>query len=244
MGKLNQILAVEKGLKQRVNRDLTELHKLSQKPDQYEGHVRTYEPINEDGETLPEEKRKVQLHSSSVLERMAYLLTELFDLTATKDMTNTVTSATVQVGDRVIAKNVPVSYLLFMEKQLDDIYTEIRKMPVLDPSVEWKWSAERNLFASPPQEKNRTEKVPEPVVLHPPTDKHPAQTKLEYRDRTIGYYKTIRFSAALPQQEKERLLQRVTTLKDAVKKSREEANMVEAKPVHVGQNVFDYILGR
>lgn len=240
--KLNQVLAVEKGLKQRVTRDLTELHKISQKPELYDGHTRTYEPKHEDGEQVPQESKKIQLHGNEVLWKLEETLGELFDITATKDKTNTVTSATVRVDGHTIIEDVPVSYLLFLEKQLDDIYTAVRKLPVLDPSVEWHWSEERNCYASNPQDKNRTEKVPEPVVLHPGTDKHPPQTQLEYRDRVIGTYTTIRFSDALPEQKKADILKRIVRLKDAVKQAREEANAVDAVRLRVGKDVFSYIL--
>lgn len=242
MTKLNQILAVEKGTKQRVQRDLTDIHKRSQKPDLYEGMVRTYEPLYEDGEKLPPQEKNIQLRANEVLDKVSEVLTELFDVTATKDKTNTVTKAKVQVGDKVLVDDVPVSYLLFLEKQLNDIDTFVRKLPTLDPSVEWRWSNEKNCYETEATWQNRTEKVPEPVVLHEGNEHHPPQTKLEYRDKPIGKYTTIRFAASLPAKTKEEILNRITRLKNAVKTAREEANAVEVTRMKVGEQIFDYIL--
>ena len=43
MAKLNQIIAIEKGIKSRVYGDLTELNKAIQKPDLFNGFQKTYQ---------------------------------------------------------------------------------------------------------------------------------------------------------------------------------------------------------
>lgn len=45
MAKLNQIIAVEKGVKSKSYSDLTELNKVVQKPDLFNGLVKRYEKI-------------------------------------------------------------------------------------------------------------------------------------------------------------------------------------------------------
>ena len=86
MPKLNQILAIEKGIKTRVYADFTELHQATQKPALMNGFHKAYQPRDEDGETYPSESQKVQHSAAEVLERVASGLTELFDITAIKDL--------------------------------------------------------------------------------------------------------------------------------------------------------------
>ena len=60
MAKLNQIIAIEKGVKARVYGELTELHKAVQKPELFNGFSKTYQKKDDDGEDLPAEKKRVQ----------------------------------------------------------------------------------------------------------------------------------------------------------------------------------------
>ncbi len=47
MARLNQIIAIEKGIKSRAYAELTELHKAAQKPDLFHGFVKTYQKRDE-----------------------------------------------------------------------------------------------------------------------------------------------------------------------------------------------------
>jgi hypothetical protein len=43
-----------------------------------------------------------------------------------------VAKADIKVGDAVIARDVPVTYLIWLEKQLVEMATVVGKLPVLD----------------------------------------------------------------------------------------------------------------
>ena len=88
MTKLNQIIAVEKGVKRGSLRELTDAHHRLQKPAPLAGISRTYQPKDEDGELLPPESTRVQVRAEDVLRMTAAVLTRLFDVTATKDWAN------------------------------------------------------------------------------------------------------------------------------------------------------------
>ena len=137
MAKLNQIIAVEKGVKSKAHQDLTAAHHGLQKAGLLAGISRTYQPKDEEGEQLPPESTPVQLKAEDVLRETAKTLTRLFDVTATKDWANCTARADVTVDGRVLVSDVPVSYLLFLEKQLIDVNTFVRKLPVLDASEAW-----------------------------------------------------------------------------------------------------------
>src|SRR5581483_3139676 len=130
--KLNQVIAIEKGTKSRSLQELTEAHHALQKPALLSGISRTYRPKDEEGEQLPPESTKVQLKAEEVIRRTTESLTKLFDVTATKDWTNARARADVVVDGVTLLSAVPVTYLLFIEKQLVDLHTFIKKLPILD----------------------------------------------------------------------------------------------------------------
>jgi hypothetical protein len=243
MTKLNQIIAIEKGTKSRTLAELTEAHHSLQKPALLAGIARTYKPKDDEGEQLPPESTKVQLKAEELVSQTVESLTKLFDITATKDWANCLARANVTVEGQVLLKDVPVSHLLFLEKQLVDFHTFVKKLPVLDPSETWVRDASADCYATEPVTTLKTKKIPRNHVKAEATEKHPAQVEVYYEDVAVGYWKTIKFSGALPAARVNDLLERVERLQEAVKFAREEANASEAKAVEVGAKVFKHLLG-
>ncbi len=241
MAKLNQILAIEKGIKTRVYGEFTELHQATQKPGLMNGFHKSYQPRDEDGETYPAESQKVQHSSTDVLDRVAAGLAELFDITATKDWTNCAAKADVLVDGRVLLKEVPATYLLFLEKQLSDLHTFIGKMSELDPGSDWNADPGTGLFKTDPMTTQRTKKVQRPITLYEATEEHPAQTQLITEDVIAGQWLTIKYSGAIAPPRKKQLLARIEKLSNAVKFAREQANAIEVTEKKLGREVFDYL---
>jgi len=241
MARLNQIIAVEKGVKSRSFQELTEAHQVLQKPALLAGISRTYRPKDEEGEQLPPESTRVQVKAEEVLRRTAEILTRLFDVTATKDWTNCTARADVVLDGQVLLKDVPVSYLLFLEKQLVDLHTFIKKLPTLDASETWVFDQSADCWATEPVQTVKTKKIPRNHVKAEATEKHPAQVEVYYEDVTVGYWRTIKFSGALPARRVNELLSRVERLQQAVKFAREEANNAEAQEQKVGEKIFQYL---
>lgn len=243
MAKLNQILAIEKGIKTRVYAEFTELHQATQKAALMNGFHKSYQPRDEEGETYPPESQKVQHSAADVLERVASALTELFDITATKDWANCSAKADVVVDGRVLLKEVPATYLLFLEKQLSDLHTFIAKMSELDPGSDWSVDPGTGLFKTEPSATQRTKKVQRPIVLYDATEHHPAQTQLITEDVIAGQWVTIKYSGAIPAPRKKQLLGRIDKLANAVKFAREQANGADTTDRKLGREVFDYLFG-
>src|SRR3990172_4007824 len=137
MQKLNAVVAIEKGVKSRVYGEITELHKAAQKPMLFNGFVKSYRKKDEDGEDYPQEQQKVQMQAEDILHRVAVLLTEMFDITVTKDAANCKALGNIEVDGRVLITNAPVPFLLFLEKQINDIRTFVERLPSLDESDDW-----------------------------------------------------------------------------------------------------------
>lgn len=242
MTKLNQIIAAEKGVKNRTNRAVTDLYHALQKPTLFTGLSRTYQPDAEDGEALPSESTPVQLRVDEVLDDVSKHLTELWDITATKDYNNTQATANLDVGGQILIQDVPVSYLLWLEKQLTDLHSVLSAIPTLDPSMVWDWDAEAGLWRTEPELKKRTSKEPQVLVKYEATDKHPAQTEVYYKDVPVGTWSRVNLSGAYPATRVKILVERVNKLLDNVKKAREQANMLDVEQESVGAAIFSYLL--
>lgn len=241
--KLNQIIAIEKGIKARSYSDLSELNKIVQKPDLFNGFSKQYQSKDDDGETLPPENKRVQFVTTDVLRSVERSLSELFDVTARKDYTNCVAKADVVVDDEVIVTQAPVSFLLFMEKQLTDIRTFVSNLPVLDESENWKKDDNSGLYKTDDVQTHRTKKVIKPIVLYPATPEHPAQTQLVNEDVIAGFWTMVKTSGAMPKPAKQKLQEKVEKLLRATKEAREYANISDEVTVpEVGSSIFNYIL--
>jgi len=59
--------------------------------------------------------------------------------------------------------------------------------------------------------------------------------------RKVGTWTTIKFSGAIPANERNRLLERVRQLSDAVKSAREEANSLDVEVKKTGEAVLNFI---
>ena len=243
MPKLNQIIAVTNGKKSRATKEFTEIHKELQKGELLLGISRTYQPIEENGETLPPESKNVQIKVTEKIKQARAVLTDLFDVVFTQDSANTEAKADVVVDGKTVVKDVPVTFLLFLEKQLTDLHTFVDKLPTLDQSEEWVYDSNKDFFATPATRTVRTRKVSKPIVLQPPTKEHPAQTQLVQEDITAGHWSTVKFSGAIPAKERNEMLARIDKLSDAVKFAREQANGIEVKNKTLGKEIFDYIFG-
>lgn len=245
MGKLNQVIAIEKGVKSRVQSEVTELYKVAQKPELFSGFVKSYTKKDDEGEDFPPEKKKVQFRVDDLLRKAQRSMTELMEVTARKDWTNCVARADVLVDQEVVIPGAPITYLLFLEKQLTDLRTMIGALPLLDEADTWTKDDNAALMRTDAIQTHRTKKVQKPIVLYNATPEHPAQTQLITEDNVVGYWSAIKHSGAMSKPDKEALLTRVETLLKGVKVAREKANMQEEEIApSVGDAIFGYLLAK
>lgn len=245
MTKLSQIVAVEKGVKSDAQRRFTDAHREVQKQPLLSGISRTYQPRDDEGDRLPPESTRVQIKCEEVLSDVSAILTRLFDVTLTKDYANCTARANVVVDDTPLLTDVPVTYLLFLEKQLLDMHTFVSKLPVLDPAEDWEDALDpvSGCWKTRPVRTVRSKKVPRNHVLAEATKEHPAQVEVYYEDVPVGDWTTVKFSGAVPATRVREILDRVTALQEAVKFAREEANGTEIIDQHAGEAVFRYLFG-
>lgn len=244
MTQLNQILAIEKSARNAAQMILTKAYQDLQKSGPLSGISRTYQPLNDEGERLPGESTRVQVNAASFASDVKTIMARMLDVVATKDNTNREAVADIMVeGNQVLARDVPVSFLLFLEKQLVDLRTFISKLPTLDPADTWTWSDEALCYVSEPVQTVRSKKIPRNHVLAEATDRHPAQVQVWHEDVSVGTWTTVKRSGALPASQVAEALRRVGILADAVKQARERANQVEVSDLLVGNRLLSYVFG-
>ncbi len=240
--KLCQVNALIQGKKTETTKEVTDCYKLIQKEAAFDGLSRIYQPKDEEGEPLPSEEKKVQLNYKTLLELARSKWSELWDLVATQDLGNQQATADIKVNNTIILPGVPVTTLLFLEKQLTDVEAFITHMPTPDSAHDWAFDPNSNLLRNKQQESIRTKKVPKNHVKSPATDKHPAQVEVYMEDIPVGRWFQTLFTGRCPAQTKTQILYRVKLLKDAVKLAREEANTIKVEPRKISEPIFKFLL--
>lgn len=244
MTKLNQVVAVEKALKEKVNRQTAPLFQIVKAPALFAGLAKTYEPQDVEGEQLPEDSTRVQYAVPEILDAFRVPTIKLLDAQLTKETANTEAFADVVLDGTTLIEKAPVSFLLQFEKHLSqEVRGLILLLPTLDPSQDWKatQSDRGGVYETAVVRRHRTKKVEKPVVLYPATPEHPAQTQMITTDELVGYWNEKRFSGAIPAQRKQELLDRVDVLIAAVKHARESANNRDVENKTIGAEVFGYL---
>jgi hypothetical protein len=243
MTKLNQLIAVEKGTKDELNREITDAYHLIGRPDAVTGISRAYKPYSDETEDmLPPEARKVQVKTEDVLGAVAQKWARLLDVVAAKDITNTQATANLVVDSDVIVPDVPVTTLLWLEKQLNDLSTFIGKLPTLDLARDWTFNEQQGVYEAETEWTKRNIKVMRNHVIAEATDKHPAQVQVFNEDVPVGIWETKHFSGAITEMQKQDLKEKVSALQKAVKFAREEANSIDVTDKNIGEKIFDWLL--
>jgi hypothetical protein len=242
MTRLHQFNALIEGFKAEENREFDRAYHAAQKPPLFAGLSRTYAPRAEDGDHLPPEGTRVQVTAEDLLANVRGAFGKLLDAELTQDWANSQAKADVVADGTTILKDVPVTNLLRLEKQIVHLRTLVDALPVLDPADDWEWDEARACHTTTPAKTVRTKKVPRNHVLSEATKEHPAQVQAYYEDEPVGDWTLVKFSGALTAVRKRELLQRVLRLQAAVRLAREQANTFEVQDRKAGDPVFDYLL--
>jgi hypothetical protein len=243
MPRLNQILAIEADVKSKTTSELTKLHRMSDAPGLFNGVEKNYRPKDEEGERFPPEKVKVQARAMDVVNAAGALYADLINVVSQKDVGNMKAVANVVVDGNEILSGVPATHLLWLDKRLEDWHTFINKMPELDIAEQWNPIPEdKGMYRTEQRQTIKTAKIQTPMVLIPPGPHTQGKAEIITVDNTVGYWDTVKFSAAIPANTKKELLARIQKLLRAVRFAREEANKVDVPEVNFGTVVMDYLL--
>lgn len=239
--KLHQLLAILPSVKKNAAKAKTEIYHTAQKGNLFKGLSRTYSPKDEDGYQYPPESTPVQMSAADLVSQFVLASTELYNLAATQDKTNTQAIADVEVDGTVILRDIPVSNLLFLEKQLEDVKTFISSLPVLDLDKAWTHDPNRGSYVTAPRLSTKTKKITKPVVLYEATKEHPAQVKEVSEDIIEGTWTAIDLSGGLPKDVVTEILKRIDDLSKAVVVAREKANGIDVEMLETADPIFNFI---
>lgn len=241
--KLNQLLPVEKQVKGHAKSEGDKLHKLAQKPELFIGMEKVFTPKDNDTEPRPPESQKVQQFAEEHLRQQIALFSATFNAEYDKDLANMSAKADIIVDGNKLFENAPATFLLWMEKQLEDLRTMVSILPTLAVDKDWKRDpSNSDLHRTEPQRTTSSKKVPKVLVKYDATDKHPAQTEVYQEDVVVGYWDTTHLSGSLPVDRKKLILLRIEKLLAAVKVAREEANSMKVTQTDVGKVLLDWVI--
>lgn len=251
MTKLAQIVAVEVGVKAESIQAVTEAKRaLTADPAALTGLQRTYEPRDTEGERKPDEGNNVQVNAEDVLSRLGHQLTRLFDVTLTKEDADTKARADVVVTGTdgkplTLLSQVPVAYLLFLEKQAERLEREIlSSLPLLPPAVAWEQQRDTvtGLWKSKPVKTASNKKTYHNHVKFAGDEHHAPQVEVYTTDDPVGDWTNIQYSGAIPAPRARVLVERIREFKRAVISAREEANGLTVTDQRAGDKVFGWLL--
>jgi hypothetical protein len=245
MAKMHELLAAEANLQGLWNGIREETLKVFDRPDAFTKLVTTKKHFEESNSHLDVTETKDL--TTTVKDRLSYALTGAFvkhtDLQLQKDATNADAKADLVVGQTVIAKDIPATTLLHLEKELAQVRQMILKVPTLQAGPVWQKDENTGLYATAEAKVTfTTKKTVRPIVLVPATEHHPAQVDKVSEDIPIAKIEKHEWSGMLSSVEKAELLGRVDALLVATKKARQRANNVEVKKVRMGRSIADFIL--
>lgn len=242
--KLDALLGVLKTRKENTQRMIDTYYKEVKKRPLFDGLSRVYQARSDtDTEVLPAEGVLVQHDAENMITDLATEWAKLINLVATVDVTNSHAAAPVMLGDTQLTEPLPAVTLVYLEKQLVDLHSVLKALPVQDPAKPWNWDAEREQFTSGPVITFRSKKVPRNHTRFEGNDKHAPQIDVYNEDVTIGEWSKTDFTTALTPRRKRELLERSEDVIAAVRAARSNANATEATDVRFAKAVFDHILG-
>jgi hypothetical protein len=166
----------------------------------------------------------------------------MLNVVATQEYANCEAKSDVTVDGNKVLENVPVSYLLFLDKQLLDLETFFTKLPTLDNVENWVFNSNSDIYGAEPYETTKTKKVLQHKVLYEATEQHPAQIEKWTEDVVVGKWVTRKYSGAIPATLKKTYIDKIKKLREAVKFARESANSIDVNNVEISNKLFNYIL--
>jgi hypothetical protein len=244
MSKLHQVLAVMNSLKDKAAKITQEtIHVFRSKHERFSGLRRTYKPLIENGQELPSEEKPLATTVGEKLAHFSECYIPYLDALFQVDLTNTKALAEIEV-DEFKVLNVPSTFLMQLDKRLNEIRNVINLIPTLDPGYKWIDSNEGAGVwrVDTPQTRFKTKKTLKFQEISPATKEHRAQVEKWTEDETIGVWEEILTSGGLTVHQKYLILDRLDKLQIAVKSALAQANNVDQRKEKIGSKLFKYLL--
>jgi hypothetical protein len=250
MGKLHEVVAVEKDVKGTATKIIDETSTTFSKKHQLFGtHSKLYEPLIEGDLERPEEENAQPI--TTIGDKLSYFeqhIVRLFDIIIQKEEANSRAKEDVIIheesGDIVLARAVPVSALVQLENHFEILRSKVYDtIPTLDPTKDWidDNNAGKGKFMTGVVTRQRCIKKPKAFTLFAGSEKHPPQVQMINEDEPVGNWKIKYFSGMISPASKSEILKRVDIIIEAIKKARSRANDTEVTNLEIGKRLFKFI---
>lgn len=238
---LSQGIGSLKTTRQEAEEKVSAATAILKQPQLHSGLQRNYKPKDEEGEQYPSESQHVRHRVKDVLDGMQEKFIAHLNTAAAIDWTNTQAKSDIVVGEETLLTNVPVTYLLFLEKQVATFLTLAKSLPTLDEAEPWVIDRSQDLWMTQPVETFKTKKVPRNHIKFEGNQHHAPQIETYHEDVVVGTWETRKISAALPVVRKNEIIARFEALQKAIIHAREQANQAALIKPEVGKKLWTYL---
>jgi hypothetical protein len=246
--RLHTVLAVSSDHEKVYRNTLAEAEKTFSKHGQlFEGYVKTLNMYSDDDAHLNGVFER-QNRETTVGEKLDFTrdaIERFFDIEYQKDLANQEAVSDVIVDNKVMATDVPATFLLGMEKRLKHVRQLLSSIPTLDKGIEWVESKEDGKGVWKTKHPGKTfkdRKTKRFVEVSKATKEHKAQIEKWDDVERVGEYIVERFSGKITSARKSQYLGNLDRLYVAVKQARERANQVAVSKKTIAKTFMDYIL--
>lgn len=253
MAKLHEVLAVEADLEGNAKRIVSEAKEtFGKKAHLFQGKNRSLKLFRGDDEVskaaAEAAESKIEILATTVHDKLEYVwgsVVSHWNAVAQKETTNQTAKADILVNGNVIAKGVPVTFLLSLESKLKQTRELYEQIPTLEPNIRWEEAPDqgRNVMRAPEVTTLKTQKETEYRTVAPATDKHQATVVPQDKVVNIGAYTDVRTSGLITPAKKSDWLEKIDILIRAVKQARQRANEAELVDSQVAASIVKFIHG-
>lgn len=243
--KFHELLAIVNDRIAQFTKILDEARATFQKKDaHFDGQVRTYQPLADDGVKLAPESKQVVTTVAQKLDHVRKVAVTAIDAVVSKEETNSSGTAN---ADLVINGESLGTFSATALLSLENNFTKIRNMynaiPTRDADKVWTPDPESdaNIFRTETIETTRVERIKIAIELHAGNERHAPQVQLSEEPTAVGTWSVYQLSGKLTSGQKADLLSNIDDVLVAIKRARARANNVEAKQVKIANALFDII---
>jgi hypothetical protein len=254
MGKLHELLAVERGLETKHQKTIQEARTAFGQGSLFSGFHRHLKMFDGSDPTSPDEHKNMDATVHEVLQIVKEHGVRFFDAALQKERTNQEARADIVVDGKVLAADLPATFLLGLENKLKALRDLLADAPTLPEGVEYALDESRGAHiykrVHPEEQPRQVKAFRHAVLVEAQFPKAglggqslPAQIEKWEEHETVGMYVRNVWTGALSLADKTALLNRVDKLMRGVIRARHQANSIEVVKATAGEEIFDYILG-
>jgi hypothetical protein len=247
--KLHELLAVETDLEGAYQKIIKEtIQTFTKRTDHFNGFTRTLE-IFQRKEGEPESPAEHKAMDTTVYDKLMYQkdhIIRYMNAVLQKEATNQTAKADLVITGLTIAKDVPVTFLLALERFVTRIRETYSTIPTLPPGIDYDPAPDEgpNIYKRKyPKKEYKTEKRIVPQILYKATKEHPAQVDKINETFNVGMYTRQELCSMMTPAAKSVLLARIDVMLRCIKIARQKANRAEVINREMGDSIFDYIHG-